>query len=183
MKNLIIFSIFFLNSISLFAQADSLEINSVEKINKELSIDNFKEKNPTRAAVYSAVIPGLGQFYNKKYWKIPVVWGLLGIGTSFFLYSNNKRNEYREAFISELNNQPHKFTGLLDAAALGSAQDLYKRRVDYAVLLSVLAYFLNIVDANVDAHLSEFDREISLAPAVIQNNQNQRLGLLLKIKL
>jgi hypothetical protein len=176
------FVIFFLFSITIFAQVDSAKIKSIESLDFKKT-SNFKVKNPIRAAAFSAVLPGVGQFYNKQYWKIPIVWGLLGVGTGFIIFNGQKRNEFRSAFIAELNGQPHKFSGSLDAKSLGNAQDLHKRQMEYAIFLSALFYFLQIVDANISAHLSEFDKDVSLMPTIIRENEIQSLGLVLKIKL
>ena len=182
MTKKIIFVFLFFTSFSLFAQSDLMKIDSI-RANEKISTSQTILPNPIKAAAYSTLFPGLGQFYTKKYWKIPVIWGLIGVGTGFIIFNNEQRNIYKDAFIAELNGQPHQFSGKLNATSLGNAQDLHKRQMDYAIFLTALAYFLNIVDANITAHLSEFDKDVSLSPSIIQNNQTQNLGLSLIIKL
>ncbi|MBB4804777.1 hypothetical protein HNP38_000049 [Chryseobacterium defluvii] len=130
--------------------------------------------NPTKAGLYSAVLPGLGQYYNKKYWKIPIVWGAVGAGVGIAVWNDNQYKKYREYYIAKLNGTPNEFVDShpwLDKVALGNAQDRAKRQRDYAIAITGLIYILNIVDAVVDAHLyeSRHDPDLSFSPAVIQD--------------
>ncbi|WP_313003379.1 DUF5683 domain-containing protein [Chryseobacterium gleum] len=130
--------------------------------------------NPTRAGLYSAVLPGLGQFYNKKYWKIPIVWGAVGAGVGIAVWNDNQYKKYREYYVAKLNGTPNEFVDShpwLDKRALGNAQDRAKRQRDYAIAITGLIYILNIVDAVVDAHLyeSRHDPDLSFKPSVIQD--------------
>ncbi|MCA6068403.1 DUF5683 domain-containing protein [Chryseobacterium sp. RG1] len=130
--------------------------------------------NPTRAGLYSAVLPGLGQYYNKKYWKIPIVWGAVGTGVGIAIWNDNQYKKYREYYIAKLNGTPNEFVDSkpwLDKTALGNVQDRAKRQRDYAIAITGLIYILNIVDAVVDSHLyeSRHDPDLSFAPAVIQD--------------
>ncbi len=130
--------------------------------------------NPTRAGLYSAVLPGLGQYYNKKYWKIPVVWGAVGAGVGIAIWNDNQYKKYREYYIAKLNGTPNEFVDSnpgLDKRALANAQDRSKRQRDYAIAITGLIYILNIMDAVVDAHLyeSRHDPDLTFNPAVIQD--------------
>ncbi|KPH13634.1 DUF5683 domain-containing protein [Chryseobacterium sp. ERMR1:04] len=130
--------------------------------------------NPTRAGLYSAVLPGLGQFYNKKYWKVPIVWGAVGAGVGIAMWNDKQYKKYREYYIAKLNGTPNEFVDShpwLDKVAFGNAQDRSKRQRDYAIAITGLIYILNIVDAVVDAHLyeSRHDPDLSFSPAVIQD--------------
>lgn len=139
--------------------------------------------NPTKAGLYSAVLPGLGQYYNKKYWKIPIVLGAIGTGVGITLWNQRQYTRYRNAFISQLNGQPHEFSDIpgITADALGRTQDRAKRQRDYAIAISALVYVLNIVDAVVDAHLYEGrkDPDLALNPTIIFDEfgkQNTKAG-------
>lgn len=146
--------------------------------------------NPTRAGLYSAVLPGLGQYYNKKYIKIPIVWGAMGAGIGYTLWSNNQYKKYREYYVAKLNGTPNEFVDShpwLDKKAFGNAQDRYKRQRDYAIAITGLIYILNIVDAVVDAHLyeSRHDPDLTFSPAVIQDQygiSNPKTGLSLSYR-
>ncbi|WP_375181044.1 DUF5683 domain-containing protein [Chryseobacterium sp.] len=130
--------------------------------------------NPTKAGLYSAVLPGLGQVYNKKYWKVPIVLGAVGAGVGIAIWNDNQYRKYREYYIAKLNGTPNEFVDShpwLDKVALGNAQDRSKRQRDYAIAITGLIYILNIVDAVVDAHLYEarHDPDLTLNPAMIQD--------------
>jgi Family of unknown function (DUF5683) len=132
---------------------------------------------PAKAAFYSAILPGLGQAYNKKYWKIPIVYGALGAGIYFYTTNNKEYNRYRDAYKSRLagfKNDEFYFDGagnLLEnprvtTEGLQRGQQFYRRNKDLSLLITVGLYALNIIDANVDAHLMQFnvDENLSLAP-------------------
>ncbi|WP_294322524.1 DUF5683 domain-containing protein [uncultured Chryseobacterium sp.] len=130
--------------------------------------------NPTKAGLYSAVLPGLGQVYNKKYWKVPIVLGAVGTGVGIAIWNDNQYKKYREYYIAKLNGTPNEFVDkfpYLDKTALGNAQDRAKRQRDYAIAISGLIYILNIVDAVVDAHLYESrrDPDLTLNPTMVQD--------------
>jgi len=147
------------------------------------------EHSPTRATLLSAVIPGLGQAYNKKYWKIPLVWlGLGGFGY-FIVWNNDQYQFYRRNLIYEIENDPDypNETGL-NQATLRSARDQYRRNRDQLVLYGILFYLVQVVDAHVDAHLIEFDvnqdLSVRLEPGYIPlNTGGSQIGMSLKFRL
>ncbi len=114
-----------------------------------------------RAALYSAIIPGLGQAYNGKYWKIPIVYGALGTAGYFVWYWYDFYDELRTAYIARTDEDP--FTIDLDYAYIPSDDILLqyveqsRRYLDVMVIVSFGVYALNIIDAIVDAHLYAFD--------------------------
>ncbi|WP_234111043.1 MULTISPECIES: DUF5683 domain-containing protein [Chryseobacterium] len=161
-------------------------LTDIQKSNAPAKTMNF---NPTKAGLYSAVLPGLGQYYNKKYWKIPIVWGAIGTGVGIAIWNQNQYTRYRNAFIAQLNGQPHEFSDIpgITAEALGRVQDRQKRQRDYAIAITGLIYVLNIVDAVVDAHLYEGrkDPDLAFKPAVIFDefsNQTAKAGLSLNYR-
>ncbi|MDF2553506.1 MAG: hypothetical protein K0R77_2781 [Chryseobacterium sp.] len=164
-------------------------VETIEKANAPAKVIVTK-LNPTKAGLYSAVLPGLGQFYNKKYWKIPIVWGAVGAGVGIAIWNQNQYKKYREYYIAKLNGTPNEFIDqrpYLDKIALGNAQDRSKRQRDYAIAITGLIYILNIVDAVVDAHLYEGrkDPDLTFAPAVIYDdfgNNPPKTGLSLSFK-
>lgn len=176
------------DSIPALSSSKKSEVDVVADI-KSANDNGLSPKfNPTKAGLYSAVLPGLGQFYNKKYWKIPIVFGALGTGLGVTFYNDKQYKRYRSAFIAELNGQRHEFSDIpgIDKNVLGNAQDRAKRQRDYAIAITGLVYILNIVDAIVDAHLYEGrdDPDLALAPTVIQDGitfQNSKAGLALRL--
>ncbi len=128
---------------------------------KENISDTTKAKHsPKKAALFSAVLPGMGQAYNKKYWKIPIVYaGFAGLG--FWIGTNAKNyKEYNEAYKLRVDGDSatiDKYVGEYSNEDLRSLKRGYRRNLDLSVILTVVWYALNIVDATVDAHLFEFD--------------------------
>ena len=169
------------DSISAVTPKSEIEVyTDIQESNAAPTVAKF---NPTKAGLYSAVLPGLGQYYNKKYWKIPIVWGGIGTGVGVVLWNQKQYNRYRDAFIAQLNGQPHEFSDIagISAEALGRTQDRAKRQRDYAIAITGLVYILNIVDAVVDAHLYEGrkDPDLALKPTVIYDEfgkQNSKAG-------
>lgn len=153
-------------------KSDAKIVEDLEKANGP-TVRTLK-LNPTRAGLYSAVFPGLGQFYNKKYWKIPIVWGAVGTGVGIALWNDRQYRRYREYYIARLNGTPNEFVDSrpwLDRVALANIQDRARRQRDYAIGITGLIYILNIVDAVVDAHLyeSRHDPDLTFKPAIIQD--------------
>lgn len=124
---------------------------------------------PSKAAFYSAILPGLGQVYNKRYWKVPIVYAALGTGIYAYTYNDNQYDRFRAAFkrrragftddeFYDLNN-----SGIVPGSpdfsdqALQDAQERFQRDRDLSLLITIALYVLNIIDANVDAHLKQFN--------------------------
>lgn len=149
-----------------------------------VSKDTVKSKEinplaPARAAFYSAVLPGLGQAYNKKYWKIPLVYGAMGTSLYYYTWNNRKYNQYRDAYKNRLAGYNNDKFQYLDDSRLIQAQRFHQRNRDISLLLTVGFYILNIVDANVDAHLLQFNvnDNLSLHPKINQNDINYKTNL------
>lgn len=122
---------------------------------------------PARVAFYSAVIPGLGQAYNKKYWKIPVVYAALGTGIYFYVDNNKGYKRVRNAYKRRLAGfQDDEFQSRYTDDGLREAQKSFRRNKELSLLITVGLYALNIVDANIDAHLLQYniDEDLSLKP-------------------
>lgn len=142
---------------------------------------------PAKAAFYSAILPGLGQAYNKKYWKIPIVIGAIGGGIYAYSWNKNKYNAYRDAYkerllVGEINTTD-EFKGILTSDRLIVAQKFHQRQKDLSLLVTVGLYILNIIDANVDGHLRQFNvsGKLTVRPEIYQNEMNykQNLGVAL----
>ena len=175
------------DSVSTVAEKDDVQVLAEIKSANNAAVK--RKYNPTRAGLYSAVLPGLGQYYNKKYWKIPVVWGAVGAGVGVVLWNQKQYVRYRNAFVASLNGQPHEFSDIAGATkeALGRSQDRAKRQRDYAIAVTGLVYILNIVDAVVDAHLYEqkHDPDLTLQPTILRDElglNQTKTGLTLTYK-
>ncbi len=112
-----------------------------------------------KASIMSAVLPGLGQAYNKKYWKIPIIYAGLGGFGYMFLTNNKQYNLYRANVIAYNDDDPSTVPSLPEYSSEQSQvlKLYYRKNRDFAVIGFSLIYLINIIDANVDAHLRTFD--------------------------
>jgi len=160
----------------LCAQEDSLIISTVQEpiVQEKLDYKPYDPLAPARAAFYSAVLPGLGQAYNGKYWKIPLVYGGLGVGIYFYLDNDKEYDRYRSIYKRRLAGfTDDEFTRSdgtqrITDDGLIRAQRFFQRNKELSLLITVGIYALNIIDANVTAHLQQFNvnEDLSLRPAV-----------------
>ncbi|AWO00395.1 hypothetical protein DLD77_01065 [Chitinophaga alhagiae] len=153
-----------------------------------LPVDYKALHSPRKAAFYSAVLPGLGQIYNREYWKVPLVYAALGVSTGVFIWNMDKYKEFRDAYRMRRANQNNpayedKYPNYTNSD-LTYLRDAYRQYVDYSVLVFVAAYALNIVDATVFAHLRQFDisddLSIRISPTLL-NNRTPGIGLRLSL--
>jgi TM2 domain-containing membrane protein YozV len=153
-----------------------------------------KKHSPGKAALMSAVLPGLGQIYNKKYWKLPIVYAGFGTLTYFIITNANNYLTYQCAYIEELNGATNgnyaDLTARYTETELLSGSEYYRRNLEVTILLSAVWYTLTIVDAAVDAHLMTFDvgedLSLEISPALIPPVQSYKpaagIGLTLRFK-
>lgn len=197
---------------TLIAMGDSvkLKLNSADSVNRRdtarKNVPLVKPKgNPGKAALYSAIFPGLGQAYNKKYWKVPIVWAAVGIPTYTFFDNKTWYNKTRYALAVLVNGSYTNADSLkkVDSKLLpfiinpngtvnfGNQQELqnyrnyFRQNEDYSILFLLLFYALNIVDATVDAHLKNFnvssDLSLNIRPAFIEGSNAAALSFVLDI--
>jgi hypothetical protein len=160
--------------------------------NQTLKRKEIDPLRPSKAAFLSAILPGAGQAYNKKYWKIPIVWGAIGTGVYFYISNDRQFNRYRDAYkrrlagfrddeFSDENGNP-----LISNDGLIRAQQQFRRNKELSLLITIGLYALNIIDANVDAHLLQFnvDENLSLRPHYQFNplERSSDLGVTLNFK-
>jgi len=119
--------------------------------------------SPRKALLYSAAFPGFGQIYNRKYWKLIVVYG---VGAFIGLNIKTRHDQFllfRDEFVRKSNDPDYVAIRGLDAEGLQSVKNQAKRDRDFMIILAVLTYGLQMVDANVDAHLMDFDLDDNLS--------------------
>lgn len=180
-------------SFNAFSQNDTVQTKKTE-IPKELVVtDTIISKEPidplrpSKAAFYSAVLPGLGQAYNKKYWKIPIVYGALATSLYFYVDNDKEYKRYRNAYKRRLAGfTDDEFFGSVTDDGLRRAQKTLRRNKEISLLVTIGIYALNIIDANVDAHLLQYniDENLSLNPNYQLNEIDGRhnYGLSLNFK-
>lgn len=138
-----------------------VHLDSLQKVKKA-----EKRHSATKAAWMSAVCPGLGQGYNRKYWKIPIVYaGLGGLGYGIYHFGSRFigfRNAYRIAVDGDSTTNS-SYRGISSTNALKEYRDYHKRNLDIISICTVVWYLLNIVDAAVDGHLYDWNMDDKLS--------------------
>ena len=159
---------------------DTTKISSHDTLFSEqgkrvVTLESYSKRfDPRKALLYSAVFPGAGQAYNKKYWKLPIVYGGFYVGVKVVNHYQTRYIKYKNELFSLLNEPTlKKSTAGHTEDQLRSAINSARRQRDYFTALTALWYILQMVDAHVDAHLKEFDLnpqlQVRWEPS-IQNN-------------
>ena len=189
------------------SETDSIQTSLVEQgviIKDSVSFKKTKKEfnplAPSKAAFYSALLPGLGQIYNKRYWKVPLVYGAIGGSIYAYTWNNDNYQSFRTAFkrrqagftddrFYDINND--NLPGDppdLDQDDLEYQQERFQRDRDLWLVVAIGMYALNIIDANVDAHLKQFniddDLSIDFEPYFDYNHviNSPNYGMALTIK-
>src|SRR5947209_6547816 len=167
---------------SVFSQGDTtkklLPLDTLTKkapvtTNKSIIDSVVRFYSPKKAAIRSALVPGLGQIYNKKYWKLPIVYGALGTDVAVFVFNLKTYKDLQFAYSAKLKAQPQQVPyarpdstdfnkirsdlKLIDINGIRSYRNEYRKYIDYSVLVFIVLWGLNVADAAVDAHLKSFD--------------------------
>jgi hypothetical protein len=196
---IIIIFLFLLATSKTFAQQKEdtliLKSNTSDTSGKSLlALDTVikKKHNPKIATFRSAVLPGWGQAYNKKYWKIPIVYGALGTTAGVFLYNIKTYRLLRKAVIYRLDKDTSNDNliapefATLSTEAIRFYRNAYRQNIDYSVLVFLVFWGLNVVDATVDAHLKAFDVSpdigMKVRPGINQTTNGVGLSLVFFFK-
>lgn len=197
-KLIFVFLILHTGCISSQAQKTTLVLDSatLNAGSKKKDSTVSKAFRPAKiAATRSAILPGLGQIYNKKYWKLPIVYGALTTTGFFFRYNYKNYKDLKQAYIGKYNARVfHDSTEYrkikpnlvpLSEESLRFQRDQFRRDMDYSVLIFALLWGLNVMDAAVDAHLKSFDvspdLSLKIKPGHSQMAGTNGLSLLLTI--
>ena len=151
------------NEATIIKKPDTLVVkeNAADTSGKNvLALDTAVKYNPKVAALRSAILPGWGQWYNKKYWKIPIIYGALGITTGVFFYNLKTYRLLRQAVIYRAAGDSALVAPEFQPFTTGFLREnrnVFRQNIDYSVLVFLLFWSLNVVDATVDAHLKAFN--------------------------
>ena len=142
-------------------------------------------QSPRKAAILSSTLPGLGQIYNKKYWKIPIIYAGL-LTSAYYINDNNVQYKlYKDAYLKRLDNNPDNddFVGEYSSGDLLILKDFYRRNREVSILCFVGTYIINVLDASVDAHLFDYDisEDISLQMTPTSTTNFNGLSLTLNL--
>ena len=144
------------------------------------------QPNPKKAGLYSAIVPGLGQFYNRQYWKIPIVY--VGLATVGYFFVNDLKDyqNYRKAYIGRINNPypTDSYVNKYSTDQLNQLQNDYNKYLDLSVMFGVIGYAMQVIDAVTGAHLKNFDisRDISMKVKPVVDPYGVGLGLVFNYK-
>ncbi len=188
LKNTLCLFLLFI-SVSLSAQRDSV---NYEEVNR-MPTDSSEMHSVRRATLLSTFLPGAGQAYNGKYWKMPIVYAGLGACGYFAVENHRLYRQYLDAFLMRIDSTSgnDQFFNIYSERQLIELQNIYRDWRDLSIIIGAAVWALNIIDAHVDAHLYYYnvneDLSFRLEPAVIpmggMYNGMQALGLGLKINL
>lgn len=201
---------FFSTNVS--AQKNNVQTDSLTNIiagEKIEPVQKGRKFVPKRAAMFSAAFPGLGQAYNRKYWKIPILYAGIAATAWGINWNNTRYSLYRNAYIDLMDSDPNS-KRYLDIPSVYTREELedrinanpgtfettfekrrdsYRRDRDLLIIVMVGVYVINIIDANVDAHLADFDVSndltMNVSPTLmgsLADTGNPGVGLSLKIK-
>lgn len=142
---------------------NGLIVDDGQQISKRPTSDTLDWRHrhsPKKATILSAVAPGSGQIYNRRYWKAPIVWA--GLGASYWFIQNNNKEfkRYKAAYIAVVDNDPttvDEFNGQVSSSSLLDVTNTYRKWRDLSYIALGMVYMLNIVDASVDANFVRFD--------------------------
>lgn len=142
---------------------------------------------PRKALLYSAVLPGMGQVYNKKYWKLPIVYGGFYMLTWVAFSYNDLYNKYKTELYAVVREPGYVPPSGYTEEQLRSVTEFYRRQRDFFLILDGMWYLLQLVDAHVDAHLRDFDLnpqlKLSVGPSMQQNSlYGQATGISITLK-
>ena len=165
-----------------------LFLTSNQLVAQNKDTDSSKVHSPKKAVLLSAILPSAGQAYNKKYWKMPIVYAGLGVSTFFIIDNNRLHHRYRDEYLARLNGgDTNPDLVLFSDDNLIEFQDTYRQWRDLSIIAFGAVYLLQIIDAAVDAHFFDWDQKINqdlsfrLQPSM--DPYNNTLGLKLSLKL
>ena len=166
------------------ALPDSIQIN--QRFSPRIQRLIADPLTPSKAAFYSAIIPGLGQAFLGKEWKVPIIYAAIGASLYYYDINNKEMNSYRTAYKRRLNgffDDEYLETEIpitTDQLLLG--MEFHKNYRDIAIILAAASYMLNILEANVSAHLLQFNvnDDLSVTPNIIIDNEITGLQLAVK---
>ena len=148
--------------------------------------------SPRKATLRSALIPGWGQAYNRQYWKIPLVYALIGVPAGTYFYNNSWYKRSKAAYEIRLAKDTASFPSIYPKLEVLSTESLrfyrneFRRNRDYSILYTLVAWGLNVVDATVSGHLKEFDvsddLSLKINPMILPGSNTKGISMILALK-
>lgn len=182
----------FLSILLLFTiQVSGLGQTTINTTDTTIAV-SLKHHIPKIATQRSAIIPGWGQIYNRQYWKVPLVYGVLAIPAATYQYNADLYTKAKfayEARFKEANGDNSDISKIdptlknLSIASLQSYRNIFRKDRDYSIMWFILGWGLNVLDATVSGHLKEFDinNDLSLKIQPSYQPQFRQAGLSLQL--
>ncbi|MBD77656.1 MAG: hypothetical protein CL840_01790 [Crocinitomicaceae bacterium] len=178
---------------AVYSQTDSARVVTEEDVVADQVVAGtvadssvMKKHSPKKAALFSAIIPGGGQVYNKKYWKVPVIYAV-GFGMAYLVsYNYGQYQLYRESLETRVNQENMDSSGTdhfptISKEGLRTESQRFQKNYELAIVGVALVYILQIVDASVDAHFKTFDvsddLSMSVRPSIMGNPYQMAQGI------
>ena len=186
--------------------SDTTQYNDTSVIKTQSGKDSVvvkkKVHSPRKATIRSLIIPGWGQVYNKKYWKVPIVYGAIGFPAYLFTFNRKWYDKTKYALsiiandrytgpgaadsLSKVDPQLKVFVAQKDLGSLVNYRNEFRRDMDYAILFTILMWGLNVVDATVDGHLKGFDvgdeLSMKIRPTVVPNTMIPGVSVVVSLR-
>lgn len=173
-----IISLLFLALFSLAAQGQANDTlrGKAQEVEEAPLVAN-RPHSVSRATWLAVALPSAGQFYNGKYWKMPIVYAGLGVCTYLAIDNNRLYRQYLDAFFKRIDStQTDQYVGIYQTNQLIVLQNTFRKWRDLAIIIGGVIYALQIIDAHVDAHLYYYDIDESLALKVEPALLNTMVG-------
>ena len=167
---------------------------STKVFSDSITVDTTAKRvhSPRKATMRSAIIPGWGQAYNRQYWKIPLVYALIGVPAGTYFYNNSWYKRSKSAYEIRLSKDTASFPSIYPKLQVLSTESLrfyrneFRRNRDYSILYTLVAWGLNVVDATVSGHLKEFDVSDDLSlrinPIIQPGSNTKGVSMILAFK-
>ena len=166
---------------SLLILSPETDTTALAKGAKNIKVDSSAMNRPKTASFYAAALPGLGQIYNRDFWKLPILYGGAAVMGHYIAWNNNMYHDYLRALFDKqtgVQNNPLSNLGTIDNLKQGV--DYYRRNRDYLMILMVGLYLVQIVDAQVQAQLMTFDISpdltLNLKPVLSETGYCRNIG-------
>jgi len=168
------------------AKRGTLKLTDIDTTAALVPKKGIFQPNPKKAGLYSAIVPGLGQLYNRQYWKIPVIYVGIGVAAYFIQDNLNNYNSYHNAYVGRISNPNavDKYTNIYTTDNLKQLQNDYEKYLDLTILFTGVGYIVQVIDAVTYAYLKNFDisRDLSMRIQPVATPNGAALGLVFNIK-
>lgn len=157
------------DSLDIYLSKEHGQQPDIVAVGKQKKVKARSNHSPTKATLW-AIVPGGGQIYNRKYWKLAIVYGGIGTCVYFANWNQEQYQIYSDAFDQRENGEEDEFKDIYTDEQLVQIQNFYAQNKELSIIIGAGIYLLSIIDANVDAHLFDFDLSDDLSARIEPTN-------------